>query len=362
MSERFLISPSIKVWNRVIGPKKPAFIIAEIGNNHNGDMELARATVKAAARAGADAVKFQKRDIAKVFTKAMRDTPNTPETSPRTAIFGKTYGEYRSRLELSDLELLELKDLAHSLNMAFFVTPFDVGSAAALVKLEMDAFKVSSFDVNTEGLLEYVAKQNLPIFLSTGMSDADERDEAVRNVLRYNADLVVLHCVSIYPTPYKELNLGAITTLQKRYPLNIGYSGHEVGGFIPSVAAVALGAVAVERHFTLDKSLPGPDHTTVSLDPIEFAEMVRWIRIIEAAVWDDKIYIHDAEVAARRKHSKSIVTLCNIQKGTVIDASMLTAKSPGSGIKPTLIHTIVGRVAKTDIAVDTLVSYEMVEG
>ncbi len=361
MSERFLISPHIKIWNRVIGPKKAAFVIAEIGNNHNGDMELAKATVIAAARAGADAVKFQKRDISKVFTKAMRDAPNTPETSPRTAIFGKTYGEYRDKLELSKDQLIELKGLAHSLNMAFFATPFDLNSVEILTQVGMDAFKISSFDVNTEGLLECVAKQGLPVILSTGMSEAEERDEAVRSILRYNSDLIVLHCVSIYPTPYKELNLGAITTLQKRYPLNIGYSGHEVGGFIPSVAAVALGAVAVERHFTLDKSLPGPDHTTVSLDPIEFAEMVRWIRIIEAAVWDDKIYVHDAELQTRKKHSKSIVALENIPKGTVIDASMLTAKSPGSGIKPTLIHTVVGKVAKVDIATDALIAYEMLE-
>lgn len=360
MSERFLISPNIKVWNRVIGPKKPAFIIAEIGNNHNGEMELAKATVVAAAKAGADAVKFQKRDILNVFTKAMRDTPNTQETSPRTYIFGKTYGEYREKLELSEAQLTELKELAHSLNMAFFATPFDLKSAEILGRVGMDAYKIASFDLNTGGLLEYVAKQRLPVILSKGMSEADECDEAVRNILRYNTDLVILHCVSIYPTPYKELNLGAIPTLQKRYPLNIGYSGHEVG-FVPTVAAVALGSVVVERHFTLDKSLPGPDHTTVSLDPQEFAEMVRWIRIIETAVWDDEIYIHTAEASVRRKHSKSIVALNNIPKGTIIEASMLTAKSPGSGIKPTLVDTVVGKVAKVDIASDTLIAYEMLE-
>ena len=348
----------IKVGNKYVGEGEPCFIIAEIGNNHNGDLELAKKSLIEAAKLGADAVKFQKREVDEVFTKSMQAVLQS--NSRAVAAFGATYGEYRRKQELKDEELKELKLLAHSLGMAFFVTPFDLKSAKILAEIGMDAWKIASFDLSHTPLLEFVARQNQPIFFSTGMATLEETDEAVSTILKYNKQLIVNHCVSIYPTPDNDLNLGAISLLRERYlSTPIGYSGHEIG-FIPTIAAVALGVSAVERHFTLDKSLPGPDHSTVSLDPPEFGEMVRQIRRIEYAVADKKKYLHEKEVGIRNKHGKSIVSKVAIPAGTLITAGMLAFKSPGHGIKPNLINKIVGRVAKAAIPEDTVITPELI--
>ncbi len=348
------LSNGVKVRDKIVGRGQPTFIVAEIGNNHNGDINLARKSVEAAARAGADAVKFQKRNVGEVFTKELLDKVQTHSKS-----MGTTYGDYRRKLELSEGEMRELKELSHSLGLAFFVTPFDLKSAEMLARIGMDAWKIASFDVNTKPLLEFVASQNQPIFLSTGMATPEEMDEAVETILKYHNELVVLHCVSIYPTPDEDLNIGAIKTMLERYnPLPIGYSGHELG-FIPTIAAVTLGACAIERHFTLDKTLPGPDHNTVSLDVVEFMQMVSHIRRIEQAVKDTSIRLHDKEVAIRNKHSKSVVSKVKIPVGTVVSADMLTFKSPGYGIKPTLVHTVIGKFPKADIPEDTVITEEM---
>lgn len=344
-------SPVVTVRNKKIGKGHPVFVIAEIGNNHNGNIDLARKEVRAASFAGADAVKFQKRTVAEVFTKELLDKPQWHSTS-----LGKTYREYRLAQELKDEELVEIKDMAHSLGMAFFVTPFDLKSAAALASIGMDCWKIASFDVNHHALLEFVARQGQPIFLSTGMSTQEDRDAAVKAVLLLNKNLVVQQCVSIYPTPDDDLNVGAVSTLTKRYdPIPVGYSGHEVG-FIPTIAAVALGARSVERHFTLDRSLPGPDHSTVSLEPFEFAEMVRQIRRIETAVADNKIYVHEKEIPLHNKHGKSVVSRVAIPQGVLIKDDMLCFKSPGYGIKPNFVHTVIGKTAKTDIPEDTVIA------
>lgn len=345
----------IKVGNRWVGEGEPNFIIAEIGNNHNGEIDLARKAVTAAANLGADAVKFQKREVDEVFTKAMQAVPQT-----NSRALGNTYGEYRRKQELKDEELKEIKTLAHSLGMAFFVTPFDLKSAKILPGIGMDAWKIASFDLNHKDLLEFVARQNQPIFFSTGMATLEEVDEAVNTILKYNKQLIINHCVSIYPTPDADLNLGAITMFKERYKnIPIGYSGHEVG-FYPTIAAVALGAVTVERHFTLDKSLPGPDHSTVSLEPFEFGEMVHQIRRIEKAVADKKKYLHEKEVGIRNKHGKSIVSKIAIPSGMPITRDMLAFKSPGNGIKPNFIDKVIGKVAKAEIPVDTVLTEDLI--
>lgn len=344
----------VEVYGKKIGEGHPAYIIAEIGNNHNGSLELAKKSVIAAHMAGADAVKFQKRSLEDVFTKELL---NQPQTSSRA--LGTTYGEYRASLELDEKKLERIKNLAHQLGMAFFATPFDLKSVEILSNLGMDAWKVASFDATHSALLTAVAKKGQPIFISTGMSTLEERDEAVKTILKYNKNLIIKHCVSVYPTPAEDLNIGAVATLKERYaPLPVGYSGHEVG-FIPTVAAVAIGANSVERHFTIDKSLPGPDHATVSLDALEFAQMVREIRRVEAGVADKKIYLHDGEIKHRQKHSKSIVAKIAIPAGAVISENMIAFKSTGKGgIKPTLAHTVVGRKAKINLELDSVILEE----
>ena len=174
----YTLPKDIKIRKRSIGHRHPAYLIAEIGNNHNGDVDLAFKTISAASRAGADAVKFQRRTVDEVFTKELLNTPQT-----HSKILGKTYREYRLAQELTDKELAECRNLAHKLDMAFFVTPFDLTSARALAKIGMDAWKVASFDVSNRPLLEFIALQNQPIFMSTGMATLDDIDEAIATIL-----------------------------------------------------------------------------------------------------------------------------------------------------------------------------------
>jgi len=343
-------SSSITIFNKKIGTGNPVFIIAEIGNNHNGNINLARRSIEAAARAGTDAVKFQKRSVKDVFTKELLGKNQVHSRS-----LGKTYEEYRLAQELKDEEIAELKEFAHSLGVAFFVTPFDLRSAGVLADIGMDCWKIASFDLRTKPLLEAVAKQPEPLILSTGTATLEEIEDAVATVLEHKKDLMVNQCVSIYPTPDENLNIGAIKTLQERFrPIPIGYSGHELG-FIPTIAAVALGAVSVERHFTLDKTLPGPDHSTVSLDPFEFTMMCSQIRRIEKAVADTEVRCDEKEIGMLNKHGKSVVSREPIRAGTVITADMLTVKSPGYGIRPAFLPTLIGKTAKTDIPEDSVI-------
>ncbi len=347
----------IDVYNKIVGRGQPTFVIAEIGNNHNGNLELAKKTIMAAAFAGADAVKFQKRFLNEVFTEELLSTPQTSSRS-----LGETYGQYRQSLELTEEQLVELRNFSHSLGLAFGVTPFDLKSVDFLANIGMDFWKVASFDATHPQLLEAVAKQGQPIFLSTGMSTLEERDNAVDAILKFNSQLIVLHCVSVYPTPPEDLNIGAVSTLLKRYDdLPVGYSGHEEG-FVPTVAAVAIGACVVERHLTTDKTLPGPDHATVSLNPIEFHQMVWEIRKIEKAIADKRIYLHPGEEKHRKKHAKNIVAKVAVSAGTILTEDMIAFKSTGrGGIKPDLINTVVGRVAKVDMAPDFVILEEHLE-
>ena len=342
----------IRIGKKGIGPEDPVFFIAEIGNNHNGDYFLAKKTIEAAAASGANAVKFQKRFIDEVFTKEMQKRPQVKDQ-----VYGKTYGEYRRSLELDADEFRKLKKVAEDLGLVFFATPFDVKSVDFLERIGVPLYKLSSFDVTNLPLLEYVARKGKHIILSVGMSDLSEVDEAVETILRHNTALLLKHCVAVYPAPDELLNLNVITTLRERYaPLPIGYSGHEKD-ILPSLAAVVLGARSIERHFTLDKSLPGPDHGTVSLEPAEFKRLVNETRRLELALGTAEKKLMEAECKTREKHSKSLVSARAIKKGAVITKSMLTVKSPGHGLKPNRAADIVGKQASVAIPKDAVIEH-----
>lgn len=344
---------SIKVKSTYIGEGYPAYFIAEIGNNHNGDFFLAKKLIEEAARIGANAVKLQKRHIDEVFAKELRDKPQVKNLE-----LGKTYGEYRQNLELSFDDFVNLKKVADENKVTFFATPFDKKSADFLDKVGVDVYKIASFDLTNHPLLEYVAKKGKPVILSTGMADLEELDNAVATVLKHNNKLIILHCVSIYPTPDDKIGLSTMQMLAKRYyPLPVGYSGHEQG-FDFSVAAVTLGAHCIERHITIDKTLPGPDHATVSLDVAEFKAMIDSTRRIEKSIGTDSKNILEEEKPARAKHSKSLVAKHNIITGTRITADMIVFKSPGYGFKPYELLRVVGKLAKTDIPEDTVITEE----
>ncbi|MEK7067240.1 MAG: N-acetylneuraminate synthase family protein [Patescibacteria group bacterium] len=337
--------------NKYIGEGDPAFFIAEIGNNHNGDYFLAKKTMEEAVKSGADAVKFQKRFIEEVFAKELREKLQTKDQ-----VLGKTYGEYRQALELDFEEFVKLKSVSQELGTIFFATPFDKKSVDFLEKVGVDLYKIASFDTTNLPLLEYVAQKGKPVILSTGMTSLEELDSAVETILRYNKQLIILHCVSVYPSVDERLSLLTIPFLKERYsPLPIGYSGHE-RDYSPTLAAVTLGAKCIERHFTLDKNLPGPDHATVSVDPEQFTKMVHGAKRIEVALGTPGKYLFEEEMATRNKHSKSLVAKIDIPAGALIRADMLTCKSPGYGLKPRMLPQVIGKKAKKDILADTVLT------
>lgn len=268
------------------------YVIAEIGLNHNGDVDLAMQLIDVAADAGAQAVKFQKRT-------PEISTPEHMKNTPRETPWGlMTYLEYRYRVEFSREQYVEIGDYATFRGLDWFASPWDEPSVDFLEDLNVSAHKVASASVTDLGLLEAISATGKPVLLSTGMSTLDQIDRAVAVLGREN--LVILHATSTYPLPPEEANLQMITTLRQRYPgVPVGYSGHERGLQI-SIAAVALGAVAVERHITLDRTMWGSDHAA-SLEPQGFTQLVRDIRVVEEALGDGVKRIFPGELAPLAK-------------------------------------------------------------
>ena len=346
-------SEVIDLNGRLVGDKHPTYFIAEIGNNHNGDFYLAKRSIEAAAAAGAHAVKFQKRSIPDTFARELRDRPQT-----EGVIKGRSYGEYRQELELDFHQFSDLQQIASELGITFFATPFDFPSLEFLEKLEVPYYKIASFDVTNLPLIRAIAKTSKPIVLSTGMASAEEVKTAVDHIQQVHSDIILLHCVSVYPSPDSTINLSGMQWLKQNFtPLHVGYSGHEPD-ILPSLVAIAQGAKVVERHFTLSKSLNGPDHATVSIEPDEFKEMVQASGRIHLMQGKHAKSVLPEEQKTRDKHSKSLVSAVNIPKGTRISEEMLVCKSPGYGLKPGDINILVGRVALKDIDIDTVLRLE----
>lgn len=283
---------TVSIGSREIGPGAPAYVIAEIGLNHNGDVDLAKRLVDIAADAGAEAVKFQKRTPEISTPEHMRDVPrDTPWGT-------MSYLEYRHRVEFDREQYVEIGDHATMRGLHWFASPWDVPAAEFLEDLGVVAHKVASASVTDHELLRFLASTGTPIILSTGMSTLEQIDAAVEILGR--DDLVILHATSTYPLPPEEANLRMIPVLRERYPgVPIGYSGHERGLQI-SLAAVTLGAVAVERHITLDRAMWGSDHAA-SLEPTGLEHLVRDIRVIEQALGDGVKRVMPGELAPQAK-------------------------------------------------------------
>jgi sialic acid synthase SpsE len=342
---------TIDIAGRLVGEGEPCYIIAEAGVNHNGDPALAKRLIDIAADAGADAVKFQKRTPSEILTaEAMRRPYNVPTS------LGATYGEHREKLELTADNFRMLLDHANARGITLLASAWDMRSVDFLNDLGIPAYKIASADCSNLPLVEYVAKQGKPVLLSTGMSELSEVDEAVATVRRHNDQLVVFQCTSTYPADNDQLNLRVIQTYKARYSCVVGYSGHE-RGLAPTEAAVALGATVIERHFTIDRTMIGPDHAA-SLEPMGLQRLVRNIRNIEKALGSPEKKMLDAERAVRDRLAKSIVARRDIPAGTKITAEMLTVKGPGTGLKPNVMPYLVGVVAESPIEEDTLVPSE----
>ena len=345
---------TIRVGRRLVGDAQPCFVIAEGGVNHNGDPQLAEQLVRVAARCKADAVKFQKRTIDQLLTRAALDRPYVNARS-----LGATYGEHRLKLELPERVWYRLRDLANSLGIEFMGSAWDRGSADLLDALDTPAIKTPSAVLTDLDLLAYIARKGRPMIVSTGMSTLEEVDLAVNRILAHTEQLILLQCTSAYPSEFVDINLRVMNAFSERYGVLVGYSGHE-RGIAVSEAAATLGACVVERHFTTDRTLPGPDQAA-SLEPIGLEKLVRDIRHIEAAMGSADKRIAPAEVAVRTRLGKSVVAARHIAAGAVISADMLVAKSPGDGIPANRLESLVGRVAAVDVQPDTLLPIEAVE-
>ena len=331
---------------------KKCYVIAEAGLNHNGSLNIAKELIEVAHKAGADAVKFQKRTVRLLATKEYLDKEDS-----RFPSFGKTYGEIRSFLEFNEIQYIELKKFAKSKNLDFIVTPFDVEALEFLKNIKIDKYKLASHSLTNLDLLKEISKVSEEIILSTGMSEIDEVDRAM--AIFKNNNLSLLHCVSSYPTPLNECNLEMIKFFKERYKVKVGYSGHEIG-YLPSLAAVSVGAEIIERHFTLDNKLEGFDHK-ISLEPKELKDMIKNIRDIEECFQNKPKQISETEMVTRNKYHVSMVSKIRIKKGHKLQKKFITYKNPGTGIPPKFEEKYINKIFSKDVDKDTLISEDMFE-
>jgi N-acetylneuraminate synthase/N,N'-diacetyllegionaminate synthase len=370
----------IKVFTKYVGDRKPCFIIAEAGSNHNGSVELGKELIEKAKESGADAVKFQ------AFKTSELVTINANKANYQK---GKSKGKSQYEM-LKDLELTQRDHktlIAHAKKnkIPIFHSVFDKKSTNMISKLGAKVFKIGSGEITNLPLIEHVAKKKKPLIISTGMSIMDEIREAVEAARSVgNNKIILMHCTTGYPSKLRDSNLRALRTLRERFRVPVGHSDH-TKGLTAGVAAAALGASMLEKHFTSDKKSHGPDHS-MSMDPAEFSELVQKVRKVQGkAVESNLVRILEqtgmvvtpnliekilgsslkkptkSELAQRVWARKSVVAGKSIRKGIKIKKSMLSIKRPGFGVEPKYLNDLVGRKAKVNIKKDSLVEWRMVE-
>lgn len=332
--------------------RKHIFIIAEAGVNHNGSLLLAKKLVNIAAKAGADAVKFQ------TFRAEDLVLSNAPQAKYQQCNTGKTEWQFDmlKRLELSEASHRSLIKHCKKRGIKFLSTPFDIKSILLLRRLGLKTFKIPSGEITNIPYLRFLGRLKVKIILSTGMSDLTEVKIALRTIINAGTprkNITVLHCTSSYPAPYAEVNLHAMETLRRELGTTVGYSDHTQGIEIP-IAAAALGAQVIEKHFTFSRSLPGPDHKA-SLEPSELTSMILALRNVECALGNGVKNPSSSELKNIKVARKSIVASRDIQKGEVFDGSNLTVKRPGNGLSPLLWDKVLGKRAKYNFKKDDMV-------
>jgi N,N'-diacetyllegionaminate synthase len=327
------------------------FVIAEAGVNHNGDINRALAMVDIASDCGADAIKFQ---TFKTENLVMKNAPTATYQQKNTGDL-RQYPMLKS-FEFSLEQHIQLQTRCAEKSIVFISTPFEEGSADLLESLSVPAYKISSGEITNLPFLAHVARKGQPVILSTGMANLGEVENAVRCIEENgNTEIIILHCLSNYPADPSEVNLHAIQTLKVAFGYPVGYSDHTSGSAI-SIASVAMGAVVIEKHFTLNRELPGPDHVA-SLEPDELKQMIADIRAVSSAFGDGIKRRKASEEDAAEVVRKSLVTTRPIKAGDVIDESSLRSLRPGNGISPAYIHFVVGRNASRDIEEGCMLSW-----
>ncbi len=344
------------------------YIIAEAGVNHNGDIGIAKSLIDVAFKSGANAIKFQTFDATKLVS---RTTLKAKYQSKNTENNNETQFDMLKKLELKKSEFIELKEYCDKLDIDFLSTPFDLESLDFLVDLNVKKIKIASGEISNLPFIWEVAKKNIPIIMSTGMSNLSEVQNAVATIIhshkneseptsineitdivkeekKYNLykTLSLLHCTSQYPAPLNEINLNCIEMLEKKFGLNVGYSDHS-DGIEVSLAAVAKGAKIIEKHFTIDKNLEGPDHKA-SLEPEELKSMVESIRKIEKALGNNLKELQKSEVDTQIVARQQLIAAKNIKKGSTFKKDDFSTRRCGAGIPPYLKWDLIGRVSNHD--------------
>jgi N,N'-diacetyllegionaminate synthase len=331
---------------------KRTLIIAEAGVNHNGDLALAMKLVDVAADAGADLVKFQTFSADRLVTKAAAKA----DYQARTTDSKESQHEMLRRLELTEGMHHDLMAHCAARGIGFFSTGFDIESIDLLVGLGQDRFKIPSGEITNLPYLRHIGRMGKPVILSTGMAEMDEIQAAIAALEEAGtprAIITVLHCTTEYPAPMAEVNLRAMLGIQKAFGVEVGYSDH-TRGIEVAIAAVALGASVIEKHFTLDRNLPGPDHKA-SLEPEELKAMVAAIRNVEVALGDGVKRLTPSEAGNRPVARKSLVASRGVRKGEVFSVENITAKRPGTGISPMRWDAVIDRLAPRDFSQDELI-------
>jgi sialic acid synthase len=336
----------LAINNHLINDDSDCYVIAEIGHNHQGNLETCRKLLLAAKNAGADAVKLQKRDNKSLFT---RDAYNKPYENQNS--YGATYGEHREFLELGWHDYVELQKYAQELGLDFFATAFDIPSADFLQKLDVPAFKLASGDLKTVPLLKHVARFGKPMLISTGGAVLEDVRRAYDAVMPINNQLCIMHCTAGYPPEWNELNLNVIDTFRREFPdIVIGWSSHD-SGIAMAVAGYMLGARVIEKHFTLNRAMKGTDHA-FSLEVPGMTRMVRDLRRLRIALGDGRKIAFPSEKAPLAKMGKSLVAKRDLPRGHVLTDDDIAMKSPGGSLPPYEWENLVGMVVAQPIRED----------
>jgi N-acetylneuraminate synthase/sialic acid synthase len=344
------------IGSHTIDDVSDCYVIAEIGHNHQGDLQKAKDLFHQAKECGVNAVKLQKRDNRSLFTAALYNKPYDHENS-----FGLTYGAHREYLEFGLEEYLELKRYAQELGLTFFATAFDVASADFLRELEMPAYKIASGDLKSIALIRHIAAFQKPLLVSLGGGTMEDVERVYDKVAPINPQLCFLQCTATYPTQPEEMNLRVITTLRERFPdVVIGLSDH-YNGIAMAIAAYMLGARVIEKHFTLNHTWKGTDHA-LSLEAIGMQKMTRDLHRARVALGDGVKQVYPSEALALAKMGKSLVAARDLPAGYRLRREDIAIKSPGGGLSPVEIEALIGRVLRAPVAVDDLFTHQSVEG
>lgn len=328
----------LQIDGKKIGPSFPPYVIAEGGLNHNGDVKIAKKMIEEAAKSGADAIKFQ--------------TYKTEEFLRKSS----QYFDVFKKVELSFEEFGELKDYSKNQGITFFSTPFDIVSAEFLKKINVPCFKIASSDLTNIPLIRHVAKSSKPVIISTGLAIMDEVREAVTCCLHEgNDNIALLHCVANYPTLPEETNLEAIRTMKDAFSFSIGYSDNGESTLVDLVAA-SIGAEIIEKHFTLDKKMSGPDHS-FSIDPDGLKTLVSQLKTISKMKGNGIKTPRESELKMRSAIRKSLTAKKRIRQGETITSELISVKRPAEGIEPKYFQQIIGKKATKDIEEDSAIKW-----